>query len=237
MIESNLKSLSEEFPRYGFKKLYELLRSRIGHYNHKRVHRIYCMLGLNLKRKPKKRLAPRTKLKLKQPVHKNECWSLDYMCDALKSGQRFRTANVIDDFNRECIGIHVAFSLPAVHITNWLDNIARWRGYPKQIRVDNGPENCAHHFIKWAKGHNIEVLYIQPGKPAQNGYVERFNRSYREAVLDMYLFDNLRQVQLLTDDWIEHYNNERPHEALGNVAPAHYDKQLNYAQHSVCAMR
>ncbi len=102
-----------------------------------------------------------------------------------------------------------------------------WRGYPLKIRVDNGPENMAQHFKNWAKSHSVAVHYIQPGKPAQNGYIERFNRSYREEVLNMYLFENLTQVQQLTDKWLVHYNENRPHESLGNLPPVQFAKQLN----------
>jgi putative transposase len=184
------------------------------------------MLGLNLKIKPKKRLATRTKVSLEQPNHLNQCWSLDYMSDALVSGQRFRTANVIDDCNRAVLGILAAYSLPAQRITNWLDRLAESKGYPEVIRVDNGPENISKHFQAWANERNIKIRYIQPGKPAQNAYIERFNRTYREAVLDMYLFKNIQDVQQLTNTWIKHYNEERPHEALNNLTPMFFEKQL-----------
>jgi putative transposase len=226
MIKKLLTDKARQYPRYGFKKLFRLIRLSGHTFNHKRVHRLYCELNLNLKRRPKKRLAPRSKQVLQQPKQLNQSWSLDYMSDALMQGRRFRTANVIDDCNREGLSILASLSLPATRITRWLDDIAAWRGYPKTIRVDNGPENLAKQFQGWAKQHDIKINYIQPGKPAQNGYIERFNRSYREAVLDSYLFTDIRQVQSLTDHWLAHYNNERPHEALGNVPPRIYAKNL-----------
>lgn len=227
MIADFLRSSARQYPRYGFKKLFGLLRQAGHKFNHKRVHRIYCELKLNLARKSKKRLAPRTKQTLLQPANLNDCWSLDYMSDALMNGRRFRTANIIDDCNREALGILASTSLPSTRITFWLDNIASWRGYPRAIRVDNGPENIARHFQEWADKHNIEIKYIQPGKPAQNGYIERFNRTYREAILDSYLFENTIQVQRLTDEWLAHYNDERPHEALKNLSPRQYARQLS----------
>jgi putative transposase len=220
MIKNKLMGLADNYPRYGFKKLFWLLRQQGHPWNRKRVYRLYRTCGLNLKKKPKKRIAPRTALTLIQPQKLNECWSLDFMSDALRNGQRFRTANVIiDDANREGLSIQVALSLPALHMVRWLDNVAAWRRYPKQIRVDNGPGNLAFIFRQWAQQHGIELLYIQPGKPAQNAFIERFNRSYREEVLDMYLFDSIAQVQQLTDQWLLHYNGQRPHEALGNRTP------------------
>jgi putative transposase len=145
----------------------------------------------------------------------------------LLNGRRIRTANVIDDYNREGLGILISFSLPSKRITRWLDQLACARGYPKYIRVDNGPENISHHFQTWAKTHGVIIHYIQPGKPAQNAYIERFNRSYREAVLDMYLFQTIHEVQEITNTWLKHYNEERPHEALKNQPPINYRKQLS----------
>lgn len=227
MIEDLLKMYSAQHPTYGFQKLFNLIRLKNYCFNHKRVYRIYCDLRLNLKIKPKKRLAPRTKMTLTQPKNINQCWSLDFMSDALTNGRRIRTANVIDDCNREALGILVSFSLTSKRITRWLDQIALSRGYPNRIRVDNGPENISHHFQKWATSHGIFIQYIQPGKPAQNAYIERFNRSYREAVLDMYLFQNIQEAQTTTNDWIKHYNEERPHEALNNQSPRSFINQLN----------
>jgi len=226
--------LSTQYPRYGFKKLFGLLKAEDCVFNHKRVHRIYCELGLNLKRKPKKRLAPRTKVTLSEPKQINRCWSLDYMSDALVEGRCFRTANVIDDCNREGLSILVSFSLTSRKITQWLDRIADHRGYPDRIRVDNGAENTSCHFQEWAKSHGIVIEFIQPGKPAQNAYIERFNRSYREAVLDMYLFEDIRQAQALTNEWLTHYNSERPHESLKNQTPWAFANRLNQADNSSC---
>ena len=227
VIVDLLKKFSAKHPTYGFQKLFNLIRNKNYVFNHKRVYRIYCELRLNLKIKPKKRLAPRTKIKLQQPAHINRCWSLDYMSDALTNGRRIRTANVIDDCNREALGILVSFSLTSKRITRWLDELALTNGYPDRIRVDNGPENISHHFQKWAQERNIFIQYIQPGKPAQNAYIERFNRTYREAVLDMYLFRNIHDVQCITNNWIKHYNEERPHEALNNQSPINFLKKLN----------
>jgi putative transposase len=156
------------------------------------------------------------------PNKLNECWPLDYMIDALTDGQKFITANIIDDASREERSILVSYSLPSLRITRWLDELAYWRGYPKKIRVDNGPENISKVFLNWAREHGIELIYIQPGKPAQNGLIERFNRSYREGVLSMYLFDSINEVQQVTDKWLEHDNFERPHGSLGYLSPSHF---------------
>lgn len=225
-IESKLKELAERHKRYGFRKIFHKLKTLGFTWNHKRVYRVYCALQLNLKRKPKKRLPAREKTPLSIPKTMNQSWSLDYMSDALTNGKKFRTANVIDDCNREALGIKASTSLPSQHIIQFLNDIASQRGYPQQIRMDNGPENISKTMKGWAKNHNVTLKYIQPGKPAQNAYIERFNRTYREEILDMHLFKNIQEVQLITDQWISEYNTERPHHALGNLTPHEYVNQL-----------
>lgn len=226
-IISILKQLAHKHKRYGFRKLFCKIK-KIGFvWNHKRVYRVYCALGLNLRKKPKKRLPRREKVVLEQPKHCNHTWSLDYMSDMLTSGQRFRTVNVIDDHNREALAIKADRSLPSIQIISTLDEIAFTRGYPQKIRMDNGPENISKAMKQWAAERNIELQYIQPGKPAQNGYIERFNRTYREEVLDMYLFKSIQEVQRITNKWMQEYNQERPHYSLGNKPPVEYAKNQN----------
>jgi len=223
-IKKELALLVKKYPRRGFKKFYDELRLKEKGWNHKRVYRIYCEMGLNLRKKPKKRLLSREAKQLVQPVAANECWSMDFMSDATADGRKLRTFNVIDDFNREALAIRISRSLPALRIIEILDEIALWRGYPKKIRTDNGPEFLAKEFIEWTKKHCVKLQHIQPGKPAQNGYIERFNRTYREEVLDMYLFENLNEVEKITAEWMIDYNNYRPHEALQNMPPKMFAK-------------
>lgn len=225
-IKQVLKELAEKHRRYGFKKMFQKIRQRSYAWNHKRVYRVYCDLQLNLRRKPKKRLPSREKIALAQPKRMNVSWSMDFMSDALLNGRRFRTVNVIDDCNREALGIKASVSLPTRRVTELLDFIAYQRGYPLQLRLDNGPENISKEMVAWAKKHGVHIHYIQPGKPAQNAYIERFNRTYREEVLDMYLFRNIDEVQSITDKWLQEYNGERPHESLGNLTPKGYKGQL-----------
>lgn len=144
------------------------------------------------------------------------------MSDVLWSGRRFRTFNVVDDFNREGLTIEVDLNLPAERVVRVLERAAAWRGYPRKLRLDNGPELVAVALAEWAESHEVKLEFIEPGKPMQNGFIERFNRSYREAVLDMYIFQTLAEVKMETERWLEEYNAERPHEALGNLTPREY---------------
>lgn len=226
-IKEKLLKLANEHKRYGFRKMFQIIKREDYPWNNKRVYRVYCELKLNIRRKPKKRLPSREKIKLVQPAQINRCWSLDFMSDALMNGKRFRTVNVLDDCNREALGIKASFSLPAERVIEFLDDIASWRGYPTKIRVDNGPENVSKTMVLWAKKHGVIIHYIQPGKPAQNAYIERFNRTYREEILDMNLFHTLKEVQSLTDEWIVKYNGERPHQSLGNLTPWEFGEKVN----------
>ena len=199
--------------------MFRWLRKNGYEWNHKRVYRVYCELALNLRIKPKKRLPSRNPIPLHQPEQPNDFWSMDFMSDSLTNGRKFRTLNVIDDFNRESLSIEIDYSLPSERVVRTLDQIAAWRGYPKFLRVDNGPELISQVLSNWAKKYGVNIDYIQPGKPAQNGYIERFNRTYREDILDQYLFSNLDEVRDLTENWMMMYNGERPHSSLGYQSP------------------
>jgi len=222
-LVDKLRELASKYVYYGFRKLYTILR-RLGFKdNHKRIYRIYCQIGLNKRRRPKKRIPCRERQVLGVPEKFNHSWSIDFVSDSLSNGKRFRTFNVIDDYNRECLGVEVDFSLPSERIVRCLDNIALWHGsYPGQIRCDNGPELISHNLIRWAREHDVKINYIMPGKPAQNGFVERFNKTYRDEVLNLYLFSSLKEVRQITENWIIEYNTQRPHESLGNKTPLEY---------------
>lgn len=218
-ISQELLGLASCKPRWGFGKMADYLEHQGHQWNRKRIHRIYCELHLHLRVKPKKRLPKRIPQPLSQPDNANQSWSLDFMSDSLASGRAFRTLNILDDFNREVLWIEVDTSLPAARLVRILDTLIAWRGCPTQIRMDNGPELISHQLETWAKQHGIELAHIQPGKPAQNAYVERFNRTFREDVLDAYLFSSLEEVRRIVESWIEEYNGVRPHEALQGFTP------------------
>ena len=225
VIEALLAAV-ERYPRYGFRKLFLILR-REGHgWNHKRVYRVYCSLKLNLRRKGKQRLPSRHPQPLAVPAAINQAWSADFMSDALLCGRRFRTFNVVDDFNHEALSIDIDLNLPAQRVIRTLDRIAAWRGYPEKLRLDNGPEFISLALAEWAETHGVLLDFIQPGKPTQNSFIERFNRTYRTEVLDFYVFRLLSEVRQITDRWLDEYNEERPHESLGDLTPAEY-RQAN----------
>jgi putative transposase len=217
-----LRRLAETHRRWGLDKMTAWLRTHGYRWNHKRVRRVYREMGLHLRIKPKKRLPSRFPLPLAEPEGPNISWSMDFMGDSLVSGRRFRTLNIIDDFNRECLAIEIDTSLPSARVIRVLDNLSARRGYPRQLRTDNGPEFLAERIGDWAEQHGVYWDYIEPGKPAQNGYIERFNRTYREDVLDAYLFYTLKEARTITAEWVPIYNEERPHAALDGLAPIQF---------------
>ncbi len=214
-----LNELVEERPRRGFWKCYKLLRRRGYAWNHKRVHRVYCALKLNQKRRAKRRLPLRPRQSLVVPDQPNVVWSADFMSDALYCGRRFRTFNVLDDFNRELLAIEIDTSLTSRRLIRVFEQLRTERGLPQVLRVDNGPEFLGEAFTEWAQAHGMTIRYIQPGQPNQNAYIERFNRTYRDEVLDVYLFRTLDEVREATHWWSIEYNEERPHDALDDRTP------------------
>ncbi|WP_421533483.1 DDE-type integrase/transposase/recombinase [Morganella morganii] len=164
-------------------------------WNHKRIHRIYCLLKLNFRRKGKQRLSVRNPSPLATPEALNQSWSVDFMNDALVCGRRFRTFNVVDDFNREALSIEIDLNLPALRVVRVLDKIAANRGYPAMLRMDNGPEFISLALAKWAEKYAVKLEFIQQGKPTQNSFIERFNHTYRTEILDFYLLRTLNEVQ------------------------------------------
>ena len=205
--------------RFGYRRVHDLLRRDFPGVNHKRVYRIYRELELNLRIKPRKRLIREKPDALEIPSMINHCWSMDFMHDSLADGRSYRLFNVIDDFNREGLCIDVDFSLPALRVIRALDQVIEWRGKPAMIRCDNGPEYVSSALTIWAENRGIKLLYIQPGKPQQNAYVERYNRTVRYDWLGQYLFDTLDEVQEFATRWLWHYNHERPNMGLGGITP------------------
>ncbi|WAJ70235.1 IS3 family transposase [Catenovulum adriaticum] len=205
---------------WGFGMCFYFLRNvkRFG-WNHKRVLRIYRELELNLRIKPKKRLKRDKPEALAVPESINQCWSMDFMHDQLVDGRSFRLLNIIDDFNREGLAIEVDFSLPAERVVRTLNQVIEWRGKPRQIRSDNGPEYISALLAEWAEKHDVELKFIQPGNPQQNAYVERYNRTVRYEWLNQYLFSSIAEVQDHATEWLWFYNNERPNKAIGGIPP------------------
>ena len=215
-----LVTLTTTYQSWGFGLCFLHLRNVKGYgWNHKRVYRIYRELELNLRIKPRRRLVRETPEPLAVPEAKNRVWSMDFMHDQLSDGRSFRLFNVLDDFNREGLGIEADLSLPSARVIRSLEQIIEWRGKPDAIRCDNGPEYISGALQSWAERHAMRLDYIQPGKPQQNAYVERFNRTVRYDWLAQELFESIEAVQESATRWLWTYNNERPNMAIGGITP------------------
>jgi len=175
-----------------------VLNKRFG-WNHKKTERLYAKLKLSKLHKKRLRRLVQVKETLMKPLAANECWSMSIMSDSLMDGSKLRVLNVIDDYNRQYLGFDNGRSLPAPRVTCALDDFIDFHGKPKRIRIDNGPEYTSHHMQLWAKDKEIELEFIQPGKPTQNSYIERFNRTYRTEVHDAYLFTSMHEVRSVTE--------------------------------------
>ncbi len=215
-----LSRLARDKPGLGFWKLYARLRRQGYSWNHKRVWRVYCRMKLNLRRRVKQRIPGRTPQPLAVPQAPNRVWSADFMSDTLYCGMRFRTFNVLDDFNREALAIEIDTSLTSERLVRIFEQLREQRGLPDMLRTDNGPEFLGAAFTEWCAENGIFIDYIEPGKPNQNAYIERFNRSYRTEVLDTWLFRSLEEVREITWAWMLEYNEERDHDSLGGMTPA-----------------
>jgi len=214
-----LSVLVEKHVSIGFWQCYYRLRRKGLKWNHKKIYRIYTSMRLNIRRRAKKRLPERVKKPLFVPETVNEVWSMDFMSDALWNGRKFRLLNIADDYNREMLTMEIDYSLPALRVIRALDELKQYRGLPKKIRMDNGPEFISHKLDEWAKENNVELVFIQPGEPTQNAYIERLNGSIRRELLNAYIFHSLDDVREKVEEWMVDYNYHRPHQALNFKSP------------------
>jgi putative transposase len=220
-VENKLREYAEKLPARGCPEYYKRIRKEGFGWNHKRVERIYKKLRMSKRKRIKRRIPNPERTPLLQPIYPNVTWSIDFMHDSLENGRSFRTFNIIDDFNREILAIEVAYSFPSEKVVEVLKQVIEWRGRPVNIRSDNGTEFIAKAFESFCNEprKRINHVKIQKGKPNQNAYIERFNRAYREDVLDMHIFESMDQVRDYTETFIHDFNHMHPHASLADMSP------------------
>lgn len=222
VLISRIEQLARRYKHWVVLKIYRQLRKQGELVNHKRVRRLYKRLGLSLRRKTKKRLLDTVRQPLPKATACNQCWSLDFTSDNLTGGRKFRTLNVVDDYNREALGVEIDYSLSAQRVTRLLDRLVEQYGKPERLRTDNGLEFISRALQDWCSAKEVALHWIEPGKPTQNAYIERFNGTFRREVLDAHVFMSISQVRRVVDEWLVEYNTERPHQALKFMTPVEY---------------
>jgi putative transposase len=223
-LRTRLRELAEVRRRFGYRRLQVLLVREGWQVNHKRVYRLYVEEKLSLRRK-RGRKRSGVRQPLPEPVAANQVWSVDFMTDALSSGRRFRTLNIVDDYTRECLAIEVDTSLGGGRVVGVLEELKRRRGLPRQIRSDNGPEFLSRAVDQWAYEQGLQWHTIQPGRPMENAYVESFNGRFRDECLNENWFTDLADAREKIGEWMQDYNRSRPHSALGYRTPEEFRAQ------------
>jgi len=222
LLRQRIIELASQYGRYGYRRVTALLRNEGWMVNHKRVQRIWREEGLKVPQKQPKRgrlwLNDGSIVRLK-PLFPKHVWSYDFMEDRTHNGVKFRILNVMDEFTRECLAVRVARRLTSHNVIEVLTDLFIQRGVPVYIRSDNGPEFIAKRVRDWFERLQVRPLFIEPGSPWENGYIESFNGKMRDELLNLEIFYSLKEAQALIEMWRRHYNTIRPHSALGYYPP------------------
>lgn len=215
--------LATQYGRYGYRRITAMLQIKGWRVNHKRIERLWRKEGLKVPaRQPKRRrlwLNDGSCVRLR-PAAQNHVWSYDFVHGRTNDGRAFRLLNILDEFTRECLAIKVARKLRSKDVLETLGELFVRRGVPGHIRSDNGSEFIAGELREWLHRLNVKTLYIEPGSPWENGYIESFNGKLRDELLNVEIFDTLKEAQVLTEWWRKSYNTIRPHSSLGYRPPA-----------------
>lgn len=228
-IEALLVDWSAKFPHYGFWKLYHRLKAKNYGWNHKLVYKLYCRLKLNLRKRPKRKKLKRERSPLAVPIYLNDTWSMDFLSDSFGDGRKFRVFSLMDHCSRQALAIEADTSIPSERVIRILNRTIQDRGKPCKIRVDNGPEFISKKLSGWAAKQKIKLVFIQPGKPTQNGFIERLNGTIRREVLDRFWFTTLKEAREQLWEWSIEYNRHRPHSGIGHQVPDNFARSRSVA--------
>jgi len=218
-LRGRLRALAQERRRFGYRRLTVLLRREGWTVNHKRVYRLYGQEGLQVRRRKRKRIGAVERQPFTTPTRPSERWSMDFVSDALTDGRKFRSLNLVDDYNRECLAAEVDTSITGARVVRVLEGLRERRGLPQVLVMDNGPEFAGQALDVWAYKQGVNLHFIEPGKPVQNAFIESFNGKMRDECLNEHWFMSLGEARETIEAWRRDYNEVRPHSALGNRTP------------------
>ena len=226
-LRKRIKDLAAVRIRYGYQRIYILLRREGWHVNHKKVYRIYCEEGLNLRSKrPRRRRAAAHRHERPELTHIDQCWSMDFVADNLFNGRRIRALTVVDNYSRECLSIYVEQSIKGEQVVDIMEQLQdRYERLPLRIQVDNGSEFISKALDKWAYENNVTLDFSRPGKPTDNPFIESFNGSFRDECLNTNWFLSLEDAREKIESWRQEYNQFRPHSSLNDLTPEEFYRQ------------
>jgi putative transposase len=208
--------------RFGYRRIHDLLRREGVQANHKKVYRLYREAALSVRKRRRRKAVMVDRQALHVPSGPNEIWSIDFVMDALANGRRIKCLTIVDDFTRECLDIAVDYGISGGYVARVLEAIGQFRGLPKAIRTDQGPEFTSRALDRWAYDCGVDLKLIAAGKPTQNAYIESFNGKFRDECLNDHYFNTLHHARVVIAAWRRDYNETRPHSGIGRMPPAEF---------------
>lgn len=221
-LHDRIVALAGEYRRFGYRRIHIGLRREGRQVNAKRVYRLYRLADLSVRRRRRRRGVAVAREPLLRPTAPNQIWSMDFVSDQLDSGRRIKCLTIIDDFTKESIDIRVDHGIGGAYVARVLDEAARFRGYPKAIRTDQGPEFTGNALDQWAHQRGVQLKMIAAGKPTQNAFIESFNGKFRDECLNEHWFTSLAHARAVIADWRRYYNEQRPHTSLNDLTPTEF---------------
>lgn len=222
-LRCRIRELASTYVRFGYRRLTVMLRREGWKVNAKRVYRLYAEEGLQVRSRHRKRVARRYRMPAPVAAHPNQCWAMDFVSDKLADGRAFRILTMVDQFTRECIGLEAERSMTGNRVVEALELAIAERGEaPQSITLDNGSEFSGRALEAWAIGRDVQLAFIRPGRPVENGFIESFNGRFRDECLNVNWFRSMTEARRKLADWKQHYNQQRPHSALNDRTPAEF---------------
>ncbi len=221
-LKARIIDLAHARRRFGYRRIHDLLRREGVEANHKKVYRLYREAALSVRKRRRRKLVMADRQALHVPSAPNEVWSIDFVMDARANRRRIKCLTIVDDFTRECLDIAVDYGISGGYVARVLDAVGQFRGLPRAIRTDQGPEFTSRALDRWAYGRGVDLKLIAAGKPTQNAYIESFNGKFRDECLNDHYFNTLAHARAVISGWRRDYNETRPHSSLGRIPPAEF---------------